>query len=189
MVSETVAFFGRVDYAINCAGIAYKSNIADLGLNDFSRVVDLNLRAVYLCMREEICQMTKQTPLKLKKSYGQVRGSIVNIASIAGVVAIKSSSAYTASKHGVVGVTKTAALENPEIRINAIAPGYIATPLILSGTPELLAAGKEKTELFTPMKRYGEPDEIGNVCSFLLGGRSSYITGAIFRVDGGLTAH
>ncbi|KAK9452430.1 hypothetical protein V1511DRAFT_507838 [Dipodascopsis uninucleata] len=187
MVRTTVGEFGRLDYAVNCAGIAFKSVVAETNSSDYDRISNLNLKGLFVCLREEIKQMSTQEPQK-NCAYGVQRGAIVNMSSICGITGVKTSSAYVASKHGVIGLTKTAALEYPEIRTNAVCPGYILTPIFLNGSDKLKEAAKEKTENWIPMKRMGEPEEVANLVVFLLSNRSSYATGGDFTVDGGYSA-
>jgi len=138
-------------------------------------MIAINLKGVWLCLRAEINQMLTQGG-----------GAIVNTASIAGLVGLPNAAAYVAAKHGVVGLTKTAALEYAEakIRVNAVCPGYIKTPMTAGMTPERGAAVLTQT----PMKRLGEADEIAEMVVWLCSDRASYVSGVAYNVDGGWMA-
>lgn len=176
MVEKTIAAYGKLDYAFNNAGIeGVMTMTQDYSEEAWLRTIDVNLKGVWLCMKYEIPEMLK--------SGG---GSIVNCASIAGLVGFLGSSAYVASKHGVVGMTKTAALENAKtgIRVNAICPGVIHTPMIdrfSKGDPQVqaqLASG-------APMSRMGQPEEIADAVVWLCNPGASFVTGQAIAVDGG----
>jgi NAD(P)-dependent dehydrogenase (short-subunit alcohol dehydrogenase family) len=138
-------------------------------------MIAVNLKGVWLCMKHEIVQM-----------LAQGGGAIVNTASIAGLAGLPTSSAYVAAKHGVVGLTKTAAIEYSEvgIRVNAVCPGFIRTPMTATMTPERSAAILGQT----PAKRMGNPDEIAEMVVWLCSDRASFVTGAAYNVDGGWMA-
>lgn len=182
MVRATVVAFGSLDCAFNNAGIAPKAagaaqqKIADIAPEAWDRLIDVNLTGVWRCLRHEVAQMRKQ----------ENGGAIVNTASIGGLVALPSSSAYTVGKHGVVGLSKLAAKDHAEekIRVNAVCPGYIQTPM----TKETLAERGYGIILRTPMRREGQPEEIAELVVFLCSDRASYITGAAYAADGGYTA-
>ncbi|WP_221795200.1 SDR family NAD(P)-dependent oxidoreductase [Aquisediminimonas sediminicola] len=170
--------FGRLDVAVNGAGIGgTPSSILEANEAEFDRVISVNLKGVWLCMRGEI-------PLMLR----QGRGVIINIASALGLTALPNSGAYAAAKHGVVGLTKVAALETADksIRINAICPGVIDTPMnkFILDDAELLA----QMERLHPVGRLGRPEEIATAILWLSDPRSTFITGAAIPVDGGWTA-
>jgi len=181
MVDGTVSAFGRLDGAFNNAGIgagrigALPQNIAEMPMSTWSRIIAVNLTGVWLCMKYELAHMQKQ-------GHG---GAIVNTASIAGLTGIPTASAYVASKHGVLGLTKTAALEYAasNIRVNAVCPGYVETGMTEDLSTERIAAIVEKV----PMKRMGTPAEIAQLVLWLLSERASYMTGAGLTVDGGKT--
>jgi NAD(P)-dependent dehydrogenase (short-subunit alcohol dehydrogenase family) len=141
----------------------------------FNRMIEVNLKSVWLCMKHEI-------PL-LREAGG---GAIVNTASIAGLIGLRTSSAYVAAKHAVIGLTKTAAVEYAEegIRVNAVCPGYIQTRM----TAALREKRSEAVIARTPMRRYGQPREIAEMVVWLCSDRASYVTGAAYEVDGGMTA-
>ena len=179
--------FGKLDVLFNNAGIATKGvRIHEMRLEDWNRVIGVNLTGVFLCMQEGIKLMLRQ------KS-----GSIINIASILGLVAVDPNilaiQHYIASKHGVIGITKTAAVQyGPDnIRVNAIAPGFYAgTKLgdVEERTEEEAQAMAEKAISLTPLKRFGQPEEIKGLAVLLASDASSFITGATYVTDGGWCA-
>ena len=181
MVEAAVAAHGRLDCAFNNAGIAgwhveaAGKKTADWSEAAFDRMIAVNLKGVWLCMKHELRQMEAQRG-----------GAIVNTASIAGLAGLPTSSAYVAAKHGVVGLTKTAALEYAEagIRVNAVCPGYIKTPM----TEETMRRRGATVLAQTPLHRMGEPEEIAEMVVWLCSERASYVTGAAWNVDGGWMA-
>ena len=181
MVAGTVAAFGRLDCAFNNAGIAgYQvgasgQKTAEWSEDAFDRMIAVNLKGVWLCMRSELEQMEKQGG-----------GSIVNTASIAGLIGLKTSSAYVASKHGVIGLTKTAALEYAEqhIRVNAVCPGYIETDM----TKDTMSRRGAELKAMIPYKRLGVANEIAEMVCWFSSDRASYVSGAAYNVDGGYMA-
>lgn len=174
-VNETIRIFGRLDVALNNAGIVDISlkHINEKTLEEWNKVITVNLSGVFYGMKYQIAQMRKQGG-----------GSIVNIGSVMSQVTDAGIASYVSSKHGVVGLTKAAALENgtENIRVNIIGPGYIETPILMdnagSGAAEYL---KSKTA----MKRLGKPEEIAKAFLFLASDDASYCTGAYLPVDGG----
>ncbi|KAF7187784.1 Levodione reductase [Pseudocercospora fuligena] len=188
-INQTVKAFDRIDIAINNAGIGGTPKPShENTLEDFQKVVSINLNGVWLCQRSQILQMLKQEPLSPAPRGS--RGVIVNVASMLGLVASSPGTpacAYTATKHGVMGLTKTDAVTYAKdgIRINAICPGYIATPLLKSAT----AAGVMNEEVAkVPMGRLGEMEEIADAIAFLSSEMSSFMCGSGLVVDGGYTA-
>jgi len=179
MIQETVATFGRLDIAFNNAGIQnVLAEIADATAEDFDRVNAVNLRGVWGCLKYELQQMRKQGS-----------GVIVNCSSIGGIVGGAERASYHAAKHGVLGLTKSAALEYAarNIRINAVCPGLIWTPMA-----EQMAASGQKEALdamvnSVPMQRHGRAEEIADVVLWLSSDASSFVTGQSISVDGGLT--
>ena len=181
MIEAVVGAYGRLDCAFNNAGIAgwhvdaILKKTAEWSEEAFDRMIAVNLRGVWLCMRHELPQM-----------QAQGSGAIVNTGSIAGLVGLPNSSAYVAAKHGVIGLTKTAALEYAEsnIRVNAVCPGYIKTPMT---EPSMRLRG-EAILAQTPLKRMGSPEEIAEMVVWLCSERASYVSGAAYNVDGGWMA-
>lgn len=180
MVERAVEAYGRLDYAFNNAGVSglSRGSTADYSEEDWDRVIGINLKGVWLCMKYEIPQMLKQGG-----------GAIVNTASIAGLVGIRGTCAYIAAKHGVAGLTKAAALEYAEsgIRVNAVCPGYINTPLIRPFFDEF--DGMEADVIAKhPLGRLGEPNEIAEAVVWLSSPAASFVTGHTMTVDGGYVA-
>jgi NAD(P)-dependent dehydrogenase (short-subunit alcohol dehydrogenase family) len=180
LVASAVKQFGRLDCAYNNAGISGKiARTADETEDGFDRIMAINLRGVWLCLKYEILQMLKQ----------ETGGAIVNTASAAGLVGSHGMAAYTASKHGVVGLTKSAALEyaRHNIRVNAVCPGVIDTPMVggLAGSHPRLRDILVSTE---PVGRIGQPSEIGQAVAWLLSDYASFVTGCAMPVDGAMTA-
>lgn len=172
LVESCVERFGALDFAVNNAGVAVVKPLADNTDDEYDHVSDVNFRGTFNGLRAQLNRMKQQ-------GYG----SIVNISSIAGMVAVRDIGVYTATKHAVIGLTKSAAKEYGEygIRVNAICPNAIRTPLLL-GAPK---AFQEALLAPQAIKRFGEPEEVGNATAFLLSDLSSFITGATLAVDGG----
>lgn len=180
LVANVVDVYGALHGAFNNAGIeGPTAKILDLAPADFERVVRVNLVGVYNCMKCEIAQMVKQ-------SSG---GNIVSTASAAGLIGIPGAAGYNAAKHGVVGLTKTVALEyaHKNIRVNAVCPGFIDTPMLARVTD---ASSKIRDQMIgaTPMRRVAQPSEIGDAVAWLLSDHSTYVTGVALPVDGGWVA-
>jgi NAD(P)-dependent dehydrogenase (short-subunit alcohol dehydrogenase family) len=179
MVSKTVATFGRLDCAFNNAGIAGAgANTANYAEEAFDQVIGINLKGVWLCMKCEIPQMLKVGG-----------GAIVNTASAAGLIGLPGGCAYVAAKHGVVGLTRTAALEYAQenIRVNCVCPGFIRTPMLERG----LDAGRlsvEQINALEPVGRTGTPEEIAESVLWLMSDAASFVTGHPLSVDGGYVA-
>lgn len=179
MVKRTVEAFGRLDCAFNNAGIGGALATTDkYPEEEWDRVIAVNLTGVFLCMKHEIRQMKEQGG-----------GVIVNTASAAGLVGAGGLSAYDASKHGVVGLTKSAALENAKrgIRVNAVCPGWVETPM-LGNLGSENAKFHEGIVRYHPIGRLGTPEEVAQAVIWLCSDASSFVTGACLSVDGGLTA-
>ena len=177
MVNETVGTFGRLDAAYNNAGVQnLLAETADTTREDYDRVMAINLRGVWSCMKFELQQMRKQGS-----------GAIVNCSSLGGLVGGAERGIYHAAKHGVLGFTKSAALEYAArgIRINAICPGLIQTPM----SDQMVADGQgdalKAMEKSIPMRRVGRPEEIANAVLWLCSDAASYVTGQSISVDGG----
>lgn len=174
-VERTVAEFGGLDFAVNNAGLAsHHRKLDQLSLAEFERVVRVNLAGTFLCLKYELAAMD--------------RGAIVNIASNGGLYAIPSAPAYVAAKHGVVGLTKVAAVDyaSAGIRVNAVCPGPTYTPGF-----EQVAAGTDLTatqEAITPLGRLAAPEEVAAAAVWLCSDAASYVTGIALSVDGGRRA-
>lgn len=179
MVDHTLATFGSLDAAFNNAGIeGVPKALADIELSDFEQTIAVNQRGVFLCLKHEIRAM---------KNLGG--GSIVNNSSVVGQVGAPGLAPYCASKHGVIGLTKTAALDyaHENIRVNAICPGGVETPMIaqmIKHTPEAI----EPLLAAVPMKRLAAPLEIAKAVSWLCSDQASFLTGASLEADGGYLA-
>ena len=176
MVAAAVETFGRLDVAVNNAGIGGpQAPTGEYPLDGWAAVIAVNLSGVFYCMRAEISAM-----------LAGGGGSIVNMASILGSVGFAQSVAYVSAKHGVVGMTKTAAVEYARqgIRVNAVGPGFIETPLLAAASPEIVAgvAGLH------PLGRLGRSEEVAELVAFLASDRASNTTGAYYVTDGGYTA-
>ena len=179
LVDQTIARFGRLDFAFNNAGIeGMPAPTADCTIDNWNRTIAVNLTGVYLCMRAEIPQML---------AHGG--GAIVNNSSVAGLVGFAGIPAYTASKHGIVGLTKTAALEyaTQGVRVNAVCPGVIDTEMITRFTHDD-ADLVEQLTLAEPVGRLGSPEEIADAVVWLCSDRASFVTGQAIAVDGGFVA-
>jgi NAD(P)-dependent dehydrogenase (short-subunit alcohol dehydrogenase family) len=184
LISTAVETYGRLDCAHNNAGISglgiagtQRALTADYPEERWHQVIAINLTGVWLCMKYELAQMLTQGG-----------GAIVNTASDAGLVGLPYASAYVASKHGVVGLTKTAALEYAQqgIRVNCVCPGYIATPMTAPGRqdPERMA----RIIASEPIGRMGQPEEVAEAVVWLCSDAASFVTGHTMTVDGGYVA-
>lgn len=181
MVAQAVEAFGSLDCAFNNAGISggrERRLTAEYLEEDWDRVISINLKGVWLCMKAEIPQMLKQGG-----------GAIVNTASVAGLVGIPGTVAYIAAKHGVAGITKAAALEyaTSGIRVNAVCPGYIRTPLV-QGIFDQHEGFEDRVASRHPIGRLGEPPEIAEAVLWLSSDAASFMTGHNMAVDGGYVA-
>lgn len=176
MVQETVDTYGGLDCAFNNAGIEGEQAPTGEGSEEnWDRVIDINLKGVWLCLKEEIAAMLEQGG-----------GAIVNMSSVAGRVGFQNLSAYVASKHGVLGLTKTAALDyaTKGIRVNAVCPGVIHTEMIdrvTGGDPEAMEAFAN----MAPVERMGKPEEVAAAAVWLCSEEASFVTGEAVTVDGG----
>ena len=179
LVSKAVESYGRLDCAFNNAGISgVTATTTECPEENWDHVIDVNLKGVWLCMKYEIPQMLKQGG-----------GAIVNTSSIAGLIGVQGRPAYIASKHGVAGLTKAAALEygKDKIRVNAVCPGVIRTAImdrLFTEMPQL-----EETRVAQhPIGRLGFPEEVAEAVVWLCSDAASFVTGLIMTVDGGFTA-
>ena len=179
MVQKTVKAFGRLDFALNNAGIdGVRARTADYPEDVWHQVVNVNLTGVFLCLKFELPLMVKQGS-----------GVIVNMSSVAGVTGFPGHAAYTASKHGVIGLTKTAAIDYAKagIRVNAICPAYTRTPMLtrmLDQSPDLEARLISRV----PLRRLGTAEEIAQAVIYLFSDAAAFITGHSLVMDGGIVA-
>jgi NAD(P)-dependent dehydrogenase (short-subunit alcohol dehydrogenase family) len=178
-LDRTAESFGRLDFAFNNAGIEPRkpAPTADYDLDEWERIIDIDLRGVFLCMKYEI-------PLMLK----QGGGAIVNTSSGAGIIGIKGSPAYTAAKHGVIGLTRATALDYAaqNIRVNVVCPGYIDTPMMerFTGATD---QGRAKVIAEEPVGRMGTPEEIAAAVVWLCSDTAKFVIGSAMVIDGGQT--
>jgi len=173
MVESALGRFGKIDILINNAGIARDKLILRMTEEDWDAVLDVNLKGTFNCTKAVIKYMSKQRS-----------GKIVNIASVVGEMGNAGQANYSASKAGVIGLTKTIAREFAQrgIKVNAIAPGYIQTPM----TDVLPDKAKEELKRMIPMERFGQPEDVARAVLFLVSEASSYITGQVLKVNGGI---
>lgn len=179
-IDETVSHFGRLDFALNNAGIGGSTGYRTDEISEdlWQRVIDVNLNGVWYCMKAQLPHMVKQ---------GQ--GVIVNLASIAGLVAVPRNAAYAASKHAVVGLTRSAALEyvRKGVRINAVCPGFTDTPMVQGGM-EQDPVFAERLLRGVPARRLGRPEEIAAAIMYLCSDEAAFMIGQTMVLDGGITA-
>jgi NAD(P)-dependent dehydrogenase (short-subunit alcohol dehydrogenase family) len=186
MIDGCVKKYGRLDYAFNNAGVGPDGvrvpvvNIVDCPEEIWDRTVDTNLKGVFLCLKYEMKQMFKQKD-----------GVIVNTASVAGLKALSGFCAYVASKHGIIGLTRTAALEGAAsgIRVNTILPGPTERTLLFKYLTESQPQEREHMEDMIPMKRVATPEDMAEAVIWLCSDAASFITGHVMPVDGGMTSH
>ena len=172
-VTRTVETFGRLDIAFNNAGVENKAApLAEITLDEWDRILDINLRGTFLCMKYEIGQMLKQGG-----------GVVVNTSSGAGVRGVAGGSSYAASKHAIIGMTKSAALDyaKSNIRVNAILPGNIETPMM----DRFTSGDIQKAIDLEPVGRLGKPEEIAEAVLWMSSDLGAFVTGASISVDGG----
>jgi NAD(P)-dependent dehydrogenase (short-subunit alcohol dehydrogenase family) len=178
-LDRTAAVFGRLDVAFNNAGVEPRKLVptAEVEEEEWDRILDIDLRGVFLCMKYEI-------PLMLSSGGG----AIVNTSSGAGVIGVKGNPAYVAAKHGVIGLTRAAALDYAakNIRVNAVCPGYIDTPMMARFTGGT-AEGRARVIAEEPIARMGTPEEIAEAVVWLCSDASSFMVGHAMVVDGGQT--
>jgi NAD(P)-dependent dehydrogenase (short-subunit alcohol dehydrogenase family) len=179
LIQETVARYGHLDIAFNNAGVeGALAPIVRQSEEDFDRTISINLKGVWLCLKYEIRQMLKQG----------TGGAIVNMASVLGLVGSAGISGYSASKHGVIGLTKTAALENAKagIRVNAVCPGFVETPM--SDRTLRIPAARKYVVSCHPIGRLGKPAEIAEAVVWMCSDHASFMTGQSLILDGGFLA-
>ena len=174
MIQELIQKYGRIDILVNNAGITRDGLLAKMSEEDFDRVIDTNLKGAFNTIRHMTRWFLKQRS-----------GKIINLSSVSGIMGNPGQANHSASKAGVIGLTKSAARElaSRGICVNAIAPGFIDTDM----TASLPGAAREKLQENIPLKRIGETKDIANMAVFLASGKSDYITGQVFAVDGGMT--
>ena len=179
-IAATVDAFGRLDGAVNNAGVsgtlAFSAEMAE---EDWQHTLDVNLTGVFRCLKYELQQMMAQ----------EGGGAIVNTASAAGLIGLPRAVAYAASKHGVIGITRTAALEyaRRRIRVNAVCPGFVETAMV-DIWDEMRPGMLDGVRRFNPMRRLGQPDEVAAAIVWLLSDEASFVNGHTLSVDGGVTA-
>ncbi len=178
MIKKTIDTYGQLDCAVNNAGYLTRDYFLDCTEEEWDKTMNINLKGVWMCMMNEIPRMLKQG-----------RGSIVNISSMVGLVAAPKHTTYCTSKHGVVGLTKSASVEfvGKGIRINTICPGSINTPMLRKAVDA--AERMDPAKRISPMGRIGEPEEIAAAVVFLCSDKASFIAGITMCVDGGFTQH
>lgn len=179
LIEQTIKQFGRIDFAVNNAGIeGATAPVHQCSEENWDKTIGINLKGIWLCMKHEIPHMLKQG-----------KGAIVNTASVAGLIGFPGLPAYVASKHAIIGLTKTAALENAKlgIRVNAVCPGVIKTPMIdrLTGKDKTVEKSYEDME---PVGRMGKPEEVAEAVVWLCSDAASFVTGHAMPVDGGWIA-
>jgi NAD(P)-dependent dehydrogenase (short-subunit alcohol dehydrogenase family) len=182
LISRTIEKFGRLDILVNNAGIYSAHPAHQTSEEEWDSIIDVNLKGAFLCSKSAIPELLKNED----GNENKIKGRIINIASIAGIVGFEASPAYCASKGGMILLTKEMALDYaPNININAICPGVIETPM----TSELLKDEGTKKDLMasTPARRPGKPEEIASAAVFLASNDADFITGASLVVDGGWT--
>lgn len=174
MVKKAVETFGKIDILINNAGITNDKLLLRMGEEDFTSVIDVNLKGAFNCSKHVVTHMIKN----------KIKGKIVNMSSVVGVLGNPSQANYAASKAGLIGLTKALARElgGKGICVNAVAPGYIATDM----TDVLSDSIKEKYKANIPLKRFGKSEEVAEVVAFLSTSQSDYITGQVLSCDGGM---
>ena len=174
VVAQTKERFGRIDVLVNNAGITQDARLQKMTLEQFDRVIDVNLRGVFHCSQAVADTMTAQGS-----------GSIINASSVVGIYGNFGQTNYAASKFGVIGFTKTWSRElGPKgVRVNAVAPGFVTTPILDTIPAKVIAEMEQRV----PLHRLGRPEEIANVYAFLASDEASYINGAVIEVSGGMS--
>ncbi|HEY0827158.1 MAG TPA: 3-oxoacyl-[acyl-carrier-protein] reductase [Bacilli bacterium] len=173
MVKETLEIFGKIDILVNNAGITRDNLMMRMKEEEFDAVININLKGVFNCMKSVTRPMMKQRS-----------GKIINISSVVGVLGNAGQANYVAAKAGVIGLTKSAALElsSRGITVNAVAPGFIETDM----TDKLNEEAREQLRVRIPLARLGKPEDVAGVVRFLASGAAAYMTGQTIHVDGGM---
>jgi NAD(P)-dependent dehydrogenase (short-subunit alcohol dehydrogenase family) len=172
-VARTVEAFGRLDIAFNNAGVENKASpVAEIELDEWDRILDINLRGTFVCMKHELAQMVRQGS-----------GVVINTSSGAGIRGVAGGAAYAASKHAIIGLTKSAALDyaKSNIRVNAVLPGNIETPMM----DRFTGGDIQKAIDLEPVGRLGKPEEIADAVLWMSADLGAFVTGASISVDGG----
>ena len=174
MAAGVKARFGRIDVLVNNAGITQDARLQKMTLAQFDAVIDVNLRGVFHCAQAVVDTMVEQGS-----------GVILNASSVVGIYGNFGQTNYAASKFGVIGFTKTWSRElGPKgVRVNAVAPGFVETPILATVPPKVL----EQMRQSVPLRRLAQPEEVANVYAFLASDEASYVNGAVIEVSGGLT--
>jgi len=182
MVRTTIDTYGKLDILVNNAGIYLQASVVDASEEDWDRILDVNLKGVFLCCKYSIPEMIK----------GGRGGVIVNVGSEAGIVGIKNQVAYNVSKSGVIALTKSIAIDSAadNVRVNCVCPGTTETPLVTAALSKAKEPERVRRELeaVRPANRLGKPEEIAAGILYLASDESPYATGAILSIDGGYTA-
>lgn len=177
LMVQAISTYGPIKFAVNNAGIGgVLTPLHESKFEDWDRMMAINLSSVFYCLKEEISAMLHHRG-----------GSIVNVASVAGLGGVPGGAAYCAAKHGVIGLTKTAAMEygNYDIRVNAVCPGWTKTAILDTLSKDMLASSVKR---FVPMNRMGKPEEIAETILWLLDDKSSFVNGHCLAIDGGMKA-
>lgn len=186
VVDLAMSSFGRLDAAVNAAAIEFERvPLHELDLDDYERMMAVNSRSVFLCMKYQLAAMLASPALPGRE---RTRGTVVNIASTNSFIPQGNQAAYTASKHAVLGLTRSAALDYARhgIRVNAICPGAIDTPMLRDAMGRRGRNPDEVAKRLSPLGRFGEPDEIAQAALWLCSDASSFTTGHALAVDGGM---
>jgi 2-keto-3-deoxy-L-fuconate dehydrogenase len=183
--TEVAQLFGRIDIVVNNAGISHVGNILETSADDWDRVMNVNARGVFLCTKAGVAQMLAQEPRG---------GSIVNIASVAGMIAVDRRFPYSASKGAVISITRSVAIDfaTTGIRVNAICPGTVHTPFVegylARNFPDTADEVRQQLHARQPIGRMGRPDEIAAAALYLASEEAAFVTGSCLVIDGGWTA-
>jgi len=187
MISETVKKFGRIDYACNVAGICIPGYSTEFSAAAWDTLFSVNARGMWLCQKAEIAQMLKQEPLPSPAPGFSARGAIANVSSMAGLRGYDNFPSYSATKHAIIGFTKSDGLRHgPDlIRVNAVCPGVIKTPMLGEASDEYDAAIATMTKDMA-MGRQGLPEEVAECLVWIVSSRASFVTATTLAVNGGM---